>query len=200
MVNHWGRNEWPAGHEKYFWYLTFEDPELVEMAANCQAQLKVAGIDLVPLNGLHITVLRIASSADITEASIQAIVDCAKKRISEVSTFRITVGPLSGSQGAVRFTVSPWTELFKLHQIVRESTLQALPELMLTDTDNFRPHLGVGYSNCQQSADSIIEKVLQTRDITPVTIEVSSIKLVRLRRESKAYRWNDVATLDFDPS
>ncbi|MFD6357195.1 2'-5' RNA ligase family protein [Nocardia tengchongensis] len=195
MIDHWGRNEWPAGREVYFWYLTFQDPALAKLVERCHNYLKPDGIDFVPLDGLHITILRIGNQDEIAEEDIQAIADDAKARLSDIESFELTVGPLAGSRGAVRFTVSPWTELFQLHQTLGESTRKVLPELPIASTQRFRPHLGIGYSNRQQEADSFIEQVASLRNTTPVTVQVDAVKLVRLRREPHAYRWEDVATL-----
>lgn len=200
MANHWGRNEWPAGREVYFWYLTFPNQELVDLVENCRARLGLEGIDFVPLDGLHITVLRIGDRDEIAEEDIQAVVDDAKQRLDELEAFKLWVGPLAGSRGAIRLSVSPWVELFTLHQIVRESTHKVLPNLTLAETASFRPHLGIGYSNREQPAEPFIEQVGALRDITPATVEVDAIKLVRLRREPHTYCWEDVATLELKPS
>ncbi|UGT45167.1 2'-5' RNA ligase family protein [Nocardia yamanashiensis] len=200
MINHWGRNEWPAGHEIYYWYLTFRDPKLVEMTKQCRTCLKPDGIDFVPLDGLHITVLGIGGRDEIAEHDIQAVANDARAQLRKVNQFDLTVGPLAGSRGALRFTVAPWTELFQLHQILEESTRKVLPDLPIVSTQRFRPHLGIGYSNQLQEAEPFIEQVAALRDTKPVTVRVDAIKLVRLRREPRAYRWDDVATLDLNPS
>ncbi|MFE3028347.1 2'-5' RNA ligase family protein [Nocardia tengchongensis] len=195
MVNHWGRNAWPAGREVYFWYLTFEDQNLVNLVAGCHAGVGPDGIDFVPLDALHMTILRIGDCSEITEGDIHAIADEAKQRLSEVRSFNLSVGPLAGSRGAIRFTVSPWNELFKVHQIVRESTRKVLPALAIASTTGFRPHIGVGYSNQKQDAEPFIKQVSSLRHIAPVTVRVDTVKIVRLRREPHTYRWSDVAEI-----
>lgn len=196
MIDHWGRRDWPADHETYFWYLTFHDPELVELVRRCNDKLNLDGIDFVPLDGLHVTMLRIGDLDEIKDEDIQSLTDEAKSKLDEVKPFKLEVGPLAGSRGAIRFTVSPWTELFHLHRAIRKSTRQVLPSIPLASTENFRPHLGIGYSNQRQDAEPIIKQISTIRDLNTVTVQVDSIKIVKLRRESQAYRWNDVATLE----
>ncbi|MEC3952868.1 2'-5' RNA ligase family protein [Nocardia sp. CDC153] len=196
MIDHWGRRDWPADHETYFWYLTFRDPELIQLARHCNDTLNLNDVDFVPLDGLHITMLRIADLDEVKPEDVEAIADIAKPKLNEFEPFSLEVGPLAGSRGAIRFTVSPWTELFNLHQIVRKSTRQILPSIPLATTENFRPHLGIGYSNRKQDAKPIIDQISTIRDLKTATVQVDSIKIVKLRRESQAYRWNDAATLE----
>ncbi|QVI24124.1 2'-5' RNA ligase family protein [Nocardia tengchongensis] len=199
-VDHWSRNEWPSGREVFYWYLTFRNSELINLAQLCQNSLNSDGFDLVPLDRLHITILRIGNYDEISQEDIQAIADSAKVGLSDIDSFDLTVGPLAGSRGAVRFTVSPWKELFQLHRILGAATRKVLPDLPIASTQRFRPHLGIGYSNRQQEAASLIEQVASLRDATPVTVQVEAVKLVRLRRELHAYHWEDVATLALKPS
>ncbi|MEV6098653.1 2'-5' RNA ligase family protein [Nocardia sp. NPDC051981] len=200
MIDHWGRRDWPADHETYFWYLTFRDLELIELARHCNNELKLDGIDFAPLDGLHITMLRIGDLDEIKDDDIQALAGNAKPKLNDVKSFTLEIGPLAGSRGAIRFSVSPWTELFNLHQVIRDSTQQIFPSIPIASTENFRPHLGIGYSNRRQDAEPIIKQISSIRDLSTATVQVEAIKIVRLRRESQAYRWNDVATLELGAS
>ncbi|MFB8007525.1 2'-5' RNA ligase family protein [Nocardia sp. NPDC056000] len=196
MENHWTRSVWSADQETYFWYLTFDDQALSQMTERCQRELGVVELDFVPIDGLHITLLKIGNRDQIAEGDISAIADCAQKGLGKVEPFELTVGPLAGSHGAIRFSVSPWSEILAIHETVRAATLSVLPHLKTAETQNLRPHLGIGYSNRRQRAEPLISKVSQIRDISPVTVRVDTAKLVRLRRESSAYRWHDVAALE----
>ncbi|WP_282775912.1 2'-5' RNA ligase family protein [Nocardia sp. CC201C] len=195
MVNHWGRNEWPKGRRSFFWYLTFQDSELIKNVERCHAHIDSDGIDFVPLDGLHITVLRIGNHEQVPDEDVQAIADIAKEKLRVFEKFSLDIGPLAGSRGALRFSVSPWTKLFQLHEIVRESTCKVLTNVPIAETDQFRPHLGIGYSNRRQDASQFIDHATQLRNFDPVTVEVDNVKIVRLRREEHAYRWEDVATI-----
>ncbi|MFE3758015.1 2'-5' RNA ligase family protein [Nocardia tengchongensis] len=200
MADHWRRNDWPAGREVYFWYLTFDGPELIHLVEQCRAGISPEGLDFVPLDALHMTMLRIGDCDKVADEEVQAIADEAKSQLGEFDSFALEVGPLAGSRGAIRYTASPWTELFALHHIVRESTRKVLPALSIATTQQFRPHIGIGYSNQEQAAQPLIEQIAALRDIEPVIIHVDAIKIVRLRREPHTYRWMDVVTLSLGPS
>ncbi|MGV9838908.1 2'-5' RNA ligase family protein [Nocardia niigatensis] len=200
MENHWGRRQDAVDHESYYWYLTFDDPKLSAVTESCQETLDADSLDWVPLDGLHLTMLRIGSTDQVTEAAIQAIANAAKTDLNAVRSFPLTIGPLAGSRGAVRFSVAPWSELLDLHRIARTATAEVLPEAVIAETDNFRPHLGIGYSNRRQQAEPIISKVCQLRGIPPVSVHVDTIRIVRLRREGRTYRWRDVVAIDLEPT
>ncbi|MGX1805185.1 2'-5' RNA ligase family protein [Nocardia sp. NPDC055321] len=195
MENHWTRSVWATDQQTYFWYLTFEDPALATMAASCQDSLDPDGLDFVPVDGLHMTLLKIGNDDLVTHDEIYALADVAKEMLSHIEPFDLSVGPLAGSRGAIRFSASPWSQLFELHQIARTATLTALPNLSPAATALFRPHVGIGYSNRNQPAKPLIDQVSQLRTIAPVKICVDAVRIVKLRRESSAYRWDDVATL-----
>ncbi|WP_330182724.1 2'-5' RNA ligase family protein [Nocardia sp. NBC_01503] len=196
MENHWGRTSDSSASEAYYWYLTFDDPDLIAATERCQKNLDIDGLDLVPLDGLHITLMPIGSTDHVTDADIQAIADSANEYLDAVRSFRLSVGPLAGSRGAVRFSVSPWSELLDLHRITGKAIAEVLPDAYIAQTSNFRPHLGIGYSNRRQSAEPLISRVCKLRDVPPVTVDVNAIRIVRLRREGRAYRWDDVAVIE----
>ncbi|MEV0292593.1 2'-5' RNA ligase family protein [Nocardia sp. NPDC050710] len=195
LENHWERGPWPADRRTYFWYLTFRDVALTELAAQCQSQLDSENLDLVPLDGLHITVLRIGNQDEVENSQILAVVNNAKSLLRNFQPFEISVGPLSGSRGAIRFSISPWDGLFELHRVVHKAVSKSVPELDMPDTERFRPHLGIGYSNRIQPSDRLIKKVDTLRDLAPVSVCVDNVKLVTLRREFGTYRWDEIATL-----
>lgn len=195
MENHWTRSAWSAGQETYFWYLTFTDPKLSDMAERCQHGLGRSGLDWVPVDGLHTTLLKIGGSSHIGEDQIRTIAEVAKQGLSQIEPFDLAVGPLAGSGGAIRFSMSPWTEILRVHQTARAATLKELPDLTIADTEYLRPHLGIAYSNRRQPAEPLVSKVSQLRSIAPVAVRVESVQIVRLRRESNTYRWQDVELL-----
>ncbi|MDT3439045.1 MULTISPECIES: 2'-5' RNA ligase family protein [unclassified Pseudofrankia] len=69
---------------------------------------------------------------------------------------RVWVGPLAGSSGAVRFTVTPWEPLVELRAAVDKVTAACgLPAV----EQRFRPHVGIAYCNRDLPAEPIIRRV-----------------------------------------
>ncbi|WP_083883768.1 2'-5' RNA ligase family protein [Nocardia higoensis] len=193
--DHWTLKSWTPGQSGFYWYLTFDDTQLVELAVRCQKELTGDGIDFVPPDGLHLTLLKAGRSVDLSEAQLSTIVETARRRLTTISPFDLDVGPLTGSRSALRFSVTPWSDLLELHRALREATATSRPHGALSETTRFRPHLGIGYINTPQSAMQLIDEVATLRDLPPVTVSVTEVRLVQLRREDRRYRWTDRAVV-----
>ncbi|MBJ8344514.1 2'-5' RNA ligase family protein [Antrihabitans sp. YC2-6] len=187
LDDHWSLRNWDDNYSAYYWYLTFDDGELANLARRCQAALPTEYLDPVPVDGLHMTVLKVGPSAAVSSFELDAIAADAAERLESVDAFSITIGPLAGSKGAARFSVTPWTDLFRLHHELAKASLR--PGASPVDTSLFRPHLGIAYSNCRRPTDELVECVEQLRSIPPVVVPVSSVDLVEVRREGQQYRW-----------
>ncbi|MBO2459849.1 2'-5' RNA ligase family protein [Actinomadura violacea] len=187
MRDHWSRPGWYPGRRAYYWMLTFPDePELLAMAHRCQSAIAPLGLDLIPDDGLHITLTRIAE-AGTPRARLDALAEHAAEQIP--TAFELSFGPLAGSPGAVRFSVVPWRPLVELHAVLAHANLRAGVDVG-TPTARFRPHLGIAYSNRVRPAAPIIETVAILREAEPVLTQVVSVELVELRREASTYKWD----------
>ncbi|GAA5099892.1 2'-5' RNA ligase family protein [Nocardia iowensis] len=195
VYDHWSLKPWSPGQAGYYWYLTFSDPALVELASHCQTELAHDGLDPVPLDGLHLTMLNIGRTDDVTGHELARIADAGRVAVASVKPFRLSVGPLTGSRSALRFSVTPWDQLLDLHRRLRSATAQHRDGSRLAETAEFRPHLGVGYLNRRQDAQQLIKDVSELRELPPVTVRVHEIHLVELRRVNREYKWENRAVV-----
>ncbi|MCP2316656.1 2'-5' RNA ligase [Nocardia amikacinitolerans] len=195
LHDHWTLKAWSPGQSGYYWYLTFDDAELVDLVSRCQAALVDDGIDPVPTDGLHLTVLGFGKTSEVSDDQLSEVVAAARETLSDQAAFDLEIGPLTGSRSAIRFSVAPWDPLLNLHGRLRDAVATTRPANMPPQTTEFRPHLGIGYVNRQQCAAPLISSVAALRGLPPVTARVDRVSLVELRREGRAYRWNDQAEI-----
>ncbi|MFJ6769961.1 2'-5' RNA ligase family protein [Kitasatospora sp. NPDC091257] len=187
LVNHWDRPGWDSRTRRLYWMLTFDGHhQLADRAAQCQRALQHMGLDLTPPEGLHLTILRIGDTADVPAR----VVDALTRRVHALRPGRLALSahPLSGSRGAVRFSITPWTGLVHLHQQLTSSG-RALGLPGGTSTGRWRPHLGIGYNPVDRPARPLIEAVEPLRALAPVPLDVETLDLVELRRHGRQYRW-----------
>ncbi|MGA6207215.1 2'-5' RNA ligase family protein [Nocardia testacea] len=189
LADHWTIKSWARDRIGYYWYLTFEDLELAALAGQCQKGLEPDGIDFVPRDGLHLTLLGLGHADEVSDEQLERIIAVARNRLAEFPAFDLEIGPLAGSRSALRFSVAPWDELLELHRLLREVTAAHLPSCELAETAGFRPHLGIGYLNKPVDAAALISDVEGLRTLRPVTVCVAAVELVELRREGHVYRW-----------
>lgn len=188
MVNHWDRPDWWPGREAYYWYLTFDSPELRDMAAACQERLRLPYLDPVPLDGLHLTLPKVGWTDEVTEDEAHLVADEAARLTADFPPFELTVGPLAGSKGAVRFSVSPWEPVVELASRLRRAS-NAIA-YMRADEGEFRPHIGIAYCNSPAPADSLRMLVRDLRSMQPAAVQIVSVNLVVLWRASCSYAWS----------
>ncbi|MFE9786523.1 2'-5' RNA ligase family protein [Nocardia salmonicida] len=196
LRDHWTVKQWAPGRMGYYWYLTFDDADLIERAAECQQALAIGGVDPVPLDALHITMMGIGSTDDVAEGQIDGLISVAREHLSDVKPFDLAVGPLSGSRSAIRFSVAPWDPLLELHQLLSTCTEEVLRSVASPSSPaRFRPHLGIAYNNIDRSAVEVIDAVAELRGVERVTVRVNQVEMVVLRREDSTYRWDTRAVL-----
>ncbi|WP_369199620.1 2'-5' RNA ligase family protein [Streptomyces sp. PU-14G] len=191
MTDHWARPGWSDGRRAYYWMLTFSDcPRLLSHAQRCQNELADLGMDPVPDDGLHVTMVRIGDTSQVTNDQLHRLTDLAARL--PLAAFRFRATPLAGSRGAIRYSLSPWGPLIRLHAVLSAIGRQTgVPGGKPTAA--FRPHLGIQYNNRDRPAAPVIASVAHLRTLPPVHLDITSVDLVELRRargEQRAYRWD----------
>lgn len=187
MTNHWDRPGWAPGHRAYYWMLAFsEEPELIAQVRSYQRSLADLAMDEVPHDGLHITMNKIGSCADIEPSAVDALARLADGTLG--GGFEIRAEPMAGSTGAIRFSVTPWTPLVELHTALHRAGQRAgVPGGKPSSL--FRPHLGILYNNRERAAAPVIDAVAPMRNRPSIALPIDRVDLVELRREDRTYQW-----------
>ncbi|WP_170160828.1 2'-5' RNA ligase family protein [Nocardia puris] len=199
LDDHWTRKVWEPDYAAYYWYLTFTDPALVRLVEQCRSRLDATHLNLVPAEGLHLTVVKVGAAEDITASEMEAVVATAAEQLAEVDAFSLDVGPLAGSPSAIRFSVTPWDRLVDLHARLTASLATVRPEFRPKPTSRFRPHLGIAYNKTPRDATPVIREIAALRDLPPATVLVDAVQLVRLWRTDHGYEWDECAVISLRP-
>lgn len=188
MQDHWDRPGWDPGSRAYYWMLTFPDGcDLARSAKRNQQALAALGMDPVPEDGLHITLARVGDIDVVTRVKVADLTSRVDESLR--GAFSLTVGPLTGSQSAIRWSVAPWTPLLQLHRALTIANQQVCVPGGLP-TSKFRPHLGIAYNNRIRPVRSVVEMIDPLRSDPVLNVDIESVDLVELRREGFAYRWD----------
>lgn len=198
MQNHWDRPGWTDARRSYHWMLSFHDALAVrQLAAQCQHHLDLPGIDLVPLDALHLTIGRAGFTDEIKVSTVRHLVEIARSSCAELTAFDLSVGPLTGSRGALRFSVAPWSPLLNLHRALSAATQDVLGTAERLQTEYFRPHLSIAYTHKPVAVAGLIPRLVELRAIPPIVATIEAASLVELRRENQSYRYDELARLKF---
>lgn len=194
LTDHWARPSWTPARRSYHWYITLADqPALIDLARRCQQALAPFALDLVAPKSLHLTLCRVGFTDDVTEEEARSLAKAARRRVGTLGPLRLTVGPLTGSPGAIRFTVSPWEPLMELQDRLIE--IQGAGLANPGGASGFRPHVGIAYNNRTMPASPVRAVIEPLRRLPPVQVTARAAHLVILRREDHAYRWERLETL-----
>ncbi|MGH3885255.1 MAG: 2'-5' RNA ligase family protein [Pseudonocardiaceae bacterium] len=196
LDNHWQRPGWVEGRHSYHWLLTFEHAsDLHTLAARCQEPFrKFPHFDLVPLDALHLTIQRVAFTDELPASTLPAVVATGRQRCRDVAPFRLRIGWLAGSAGAIRFTALPVTPVVEVRAMtaIPSPTVDIPDHIPTCATEKFWPHVSIAYSHTTQPTAPVITQIEALRHLPSAEVLVTSVALVELRREGRVYRWEVV--------
>ncbi|MBP1782040.1 2'-5' RNA ligase [Micromonospora sp. HB375] len=194
LTNHWyWRPGWRAGRQFYTWHLTFErQPELHRLVTDLQRQLTLPGLDLVPLDGLHLTMQGLGFTDEVNNSDIEAIVAETQQRCTKLPPLELSLCPVDPDAEGVGLLVRPWHRVEQLRTTIREAigaVWQTVPEA----AEGFRPHVTIAYSGSQAPAEPIRDRLNDLRHQQPARVTIRQATLIALRREHRTYQWATVA-------
>jgi hypothetical protein len=202
----WWRPGWRVGRSFFTWHVTFEtDPGVAEFVRRWQDGLDLPGLDVIPGDGLHLTMQGVGFTDEIDPAEIPRIVDAATARCATLRPFTLILGPADADPEGVSLAVRPWLPIRHLRHTIRAAIadvrgMDDVPE----PADGFWPHVSVAYSSGGAPAPLVRDRIVVLRQtIAPIEITVAAASLIRLNRDAKEYRWTTEATVPLaatDPS
>jgi len=198
LTEHWyWRPGWRVGRSFYTWHVTFDKAaKLHDLVRRVQAELDVPAIDLVPVEGLHLTMQGLGFSDEIGDADVQAIVAAARECCAGLGPFELEIGPVDPDQEGMGLLVRPWAPVEQLRLALR----QAIGSVWGSDRvpeppAGFRPHVTAGYSASNAPAEEVRGRLNRLRGLPPVTVRIDEAHLIELNRDHREYRWITTATV-----
>jgi hypothetical protein len=194
LRNHWAR---PAGPRAYYWYLTFEDAaELHALVDEYREATALPYYDAVYPSDLHLTLDRVAYENSITASQISAIETAAIGTCSSIQCFRLKVGHLGGTRGAIGFNVYPEQHIRALRSALRSATFEVYPEEPISASPP-QPHITIAYSNADDMPAETIIGVADRLNAQArrADIVIREVILVLLERRERSYNWHAISRI-----
>jgi 2'-5' RNA ligase len=194
LTNHWQRPAWPDGAQAFYWLLPLGGvPGLRAQAlAFMEALASVPDLDPVPSELLHLTISRVGAATAIADEQLTAIATAAADRLKSVEPIHLHIGPLAGSTGAIRFSVTPWSGLMKLRDELVAATRSVLD---CPSNAGWRPHVSIAYNTRPRAASLVVDRVRELRAQPPIEITATDVELVKLVRTGRVYQWTTIHRL-----
>ncbi|MBF6345550.1 2'-5' RNA ligase family protein [Nocardia cyriacigeorgica] len=183
----------PLGH---YWFLTFEHaPALHTATAECQRGLDANHFAATPINGLHLTLDRIARAGESTPEQLARIAAAAEHACAEQKPFVLTFERLVNIRAAIGFLVTPDERIRELHDALRTATTSELPKAPVKDT-LAALHVTVAYPIYEGLAAEAIAAVdANEHRIGHIEVTVSDVAMVALERRGHGYQWETTARI-----
>jgi len=193
LADHWwqrpGRR---PGRRQYHWHILFRDqPRMHELVAAAQRKLAdLPGLDLVPLQWLHLTTLVVGFADEVPAQAVDTMVTTARQLLAPDEPIRVSLGRVFYHPEAVVLLVEPAEALEPVLSAVQVATREAGCQGH-TGTDPWRPHISIAYSNGPGPAAPVIE-ALGLR-VPPAEIAIGSVSLVAQAQVGHSWQWQPVA-------
>ena len=189
------------GRPFYSWYFTFDGVrELHDLVTMYAVALRPFSVDIVPPEGLHLTLQNVGYIDQVAAATIQRIADAAAASCERVSPFELDIDRAVVHPEAVLLLVLPREPVDHLREVIR----QAIAEVIESDRpvpgtqadvgpDRVVPHITLAYSRSNGPAAPLIEAV-QSIDRETVRVTIDNTHLLAVQRADFAYQWTCIST------
>ncbi|WP_131786303.1 2'-5' RNA ligase family protein [Protofrankia symbiont of Coriaria ruscifolia] len=197
MRDHWWwRPGWKIGRSFYTFHITFDGAsEVIDLVGRYQQALTLPTLDLVPAEGLHLTMQGVGFTDEVTRVDLDGIIIAAQAHCARLTSFAVTLGPADADPEAVMLQVAPWQPVEELRAAVRAAIADVWGDSRVPETaDGFTPHVSVAYSGADTSA-VLLRQRLSGIEPMSVTTTVRAVQLIELNRDQRAYRWTTIATM-----
>ncbi|MEU5696727.1 2'-5' RNA ligase family protein [Actinosynnema sp. NPDC020468] len=198
MRDHWWwRPGWKVGRSFYTWHITFADhPDVLRLVADYEPVLAaLPRLDSVPARWLHLTLQGVGFTDEVARHDVDRIVDAARTRCAELAPFTITIGPAHLDPETVQMPARPLEPLAGLRAAIRSAIGDVWGHDNVPEAETgFRAHVSLAYSNRAGSARDVARTLTGHAEHSAHTT-VSSVALIDLNRDQRAYEWIDVATV-----
>ena len=195
MRDHWWwRPGWRVGRAFYTWHLTFDHaPDVHRLAGEYAEALDIPGLDVIPPRWLHLTMQGIGFTDEIPESEDDAIADAARRRLAQVPSFDVMLGPTLTDPEVVRLHVHPAEPVAQVRAAIREGIADVWgPDRVPEAEAGFTPHVSLAYSSSDGPAEPIL-RAAGSRTVEPASARISEAQLIVLNRDHREYQWENFA-------
>ncbi|GAA1313672.1 2'-5' RNA ligase family protein [Saccharothrix xinjiangensis] len=198
MRDHWWwRPGWRVGRSFYTWHVTFADQPGAQRLVSDYAPVldRLPQLDPVPARWLHLTLQGIGFTDEVDRHDVDDIVNAARKRCAELEPFTVTLGLAHVDPETIQMPARPLEPIAGLRSAIRAAIGDVWgPDNVPEPETGFRAHVSLGYCNTAGPAEPVAE-ALNGHDPHTAQVTVTSVSLIDLNRDRRAYEWTDVATV-----
>lgn len=197
----WPRPGWRPGRLFYTWHITFDGAHpLHDLVSTYQEAIaQEDGVNLIPLEWLHLTVQGVGYMDEIPETTVNAVTEAVGARLESIPPVDLTFSRPVVLAEAIALSPSPVVPLHTIRSAIRAGISEVFGEDRVhtgpEQINGFRPHISIAYINSPGPADPYISSLARVT-AEPVAVQISDVTLIiqnRILEPEWIYRWNTLA-------
>jgi len=172
---------WPAGRRDLHWHLLPSPSEADALARPYRDVTSTPGLNAVPPQWLHITVLHAGPQADSSDAEVEAVVAKVRDAAADTGPFALTLYPPSVGTVALECMGYPGAPARRLWELTAAATEEVIGKRFELLSDVYYPHVSLAYAGPDgHLADRAVLKAAlsDVEDAGPVTVQAHTLSLV----------------------
>lgn len=189
LLDHWSAHPWSA-NVMVSYFLLPDSLHLAEVLVPVLRDLRMAGLDVVAPEELHLTLQSVGFLSAIGTEGCREVNDAVSGITSRLSRPSVHLGGVNMTDQGVFIEVRQWPLLADLRRQVRTAVAKVIGPARLRDADDFMPHIALGYVNRHMDAADVVRRVEPFRHTTFGRWDVASVDMVRLTRRTGHYRFD----------
>lgn len=198
MTDRWSGRVQPAPRcGVVYWHLLMSGyPRARAAAAEAQEALaRFPGLHMTPREWLHITMVVVGSTDELTREQMSAMVSGAQRSVRGIAPITVSLGKVLYHPEAIMLGVRPSDALLPVFEAVRSATREVTGHDRAIDeaAPFWVPHMTISYSTAEQEATPIISAL--GKSVEKRTVLINSATLVIQWGPEKLWNWEPVGTI-----
>lgn len=202
LADHWWwRPGWQVGTRFYAWHVTVADlPQLADHVATHQEALRPLGfLDLIPREWLHITMLGVGHTHEVTPSQRDAVVDAVGRKLSGIPAPTLTFDRPVVRREAITLPPNDMAPLSRIRDGIRAGIESTYGPAEGDPAARFWPHVSLAYVNAPADP-AVVRAALDAVEADPVEVTITHVSLIEMHRDNRMYEWTTVAAVPLGAS
>lgn len=174
------RHAWPAGRRDLHWHLLPSTEEATALTEPYREVVSMPGLNPVPAQWVHITVLHAGPQSETSDAELEAVIGKVRAAAATLAPFDLTLYPPTVGTVALECAGRPGAAARRLWELTAAATRTVMGERFELIPAVYYPHASLAYAGPEgHLADRTALKVmLSDVEAVPVTVGAHTLSLV----------------------
>lgn len=192
-VDHFKRHPHPDGSVDWnFNILLGGQPQVDEMAREYGKAFDHPGLyPPIPVQWLHMTILRVGYTTEYTDAEMMAVAGQLKPNLAAMRVPELILGPWMIWSGNPVLIVTPWDSVEPIFNAVMSAMTNVVGKKRQPHPERFIPHVALAYNRDYDQEKEVHQKLWEY-PVDPVSFRARNLSMIKQKQEPSYYSWEIV--------